>query len=375
MNLIPIANPQIGELEAKAVYKIVKQGWISMGKNVSLFENKIKKYLKVKNAVLFNNGTSSLHAALLAYNIGPGDEVIVPTLSYISSANAILYCGAKPVFCESDPLTFNVTANDILKKITKKTKAIMTVDLKGMPVDFDDIKKKLMKYKIPLISDSAESFGAKYKEQKVGNQFEIHSFSFFANKNITMGEGGLITCENNALAKKIRIIRNQGQSKRYNHIIIGNNFRPTDYAAAIGIEQLKKIDSVINEKNKIAKLYNFKFKEIINIKTPYVPKYVSRHSWYMYCLRLTNKQIRNSFLKFLKESKIDFRLSFPPIHLQPIYKKIFKYKKNDFPISEKIFDTFVDIPCWKGMTNSQIEYITEKIIYFFCKKNEKKKTK
>ena len=124
MNLIPIANPQIGELEAKAVYKIIKQGWISMGKNVALFENKIKKYLKVKNAILFNNGTSSLHAALLAYNIGPGDEVIVPTLSYISSANAILYCGAKPVFCESDPLTFNVTANDILKKITKKQKLL-----------------------------------------------------------------------------------------------------------------------------------------------------------------------------------------------------------------------------------------------------------
>ena len=145
MNFIPIANPIISSKEAKAVYDVVKKGWISMGKNVQKMEKKIEKYLNVKNAILFNNGTSSLHATLLAKNIGPGDEVILPTLSYISSANVVLYCGAKPVFCESDPHTFNVDWKEINSKITKKTKAIMTVDLKGMPVDYDLIKKKLTK--------------------------------------------------------------------------------------------------------------------------------------------------------------------------------------------------------------------------------------
>ncbi len=364
MKYIPIANPQISTQEAKAVYNIVKKGWISMGKNVRKMEENIEKYLKVKNAILFNNGTSSLHAALLAKNIGPGDEVILPTLSYISSANVVLYCGATPVFCESDPYTFNTDWEKINSKITKKTKAIMTVDLKGMPVDYDKIKKKLKK-KIFLISDSAEAFGSKYKNKFVGSQFPIHSFSFFANKNMTMGEGGLVTCENSELAKKIRIIRNQGQDKRYNHIMLGNNFRPTDYAAAIGIVQLKKIDKVLNEKNKIAKRYNEAFKKSKNLEIPFLPNFVSRHSWYMYCLKLKKGNLRNKFVKYLNKNKIDTRLSFPPIHLQPYYKKKFKYKKNDFPISESTFESFVDIPCWMGMTNKQIEYIIKKINDFF----------
>jgi perosamine synthetase len=364
MKFIPIANPQISEVEAKAVYKVVKKGWISMGKNVQNLEEKIEKFLNVKNAILFNNGTSSLHAALLAYDVKLGDEVIVPTLSYISSANVVLYCGAKPIFCDSDEMTFNTDAEKIISKITKKTKAIITTDLKGMPVDFFDIKKKLKKYNIPLISDSAESFGADYKNDKVGKQFDIHSFSFFANKNITMGEGGLITCQNSSLAKKIRIIRNQGQNRRYNHILLGNNFRPTDYAAAIGIEQLKKIDKVINEKNKIADYYN-KFLDRNNIDIPFIPKYVTRHSWYMYCIKLKKTSLRNKFLKYLHKNKIDTRLSFPPIHLQPLYKKKFSLKSNIFPSSKRAFDAFVDIPCWFGMKQSQIKYIVNKINNFF----------
>ena len=367
MKFIPIANPQISEEEAKAVYQIVKKGWISMGKNVRKLESKIENFLNVKNAILFNNGTSSLNAALIALDIGPGDEVIVPTLSYISSANVILYCGATPVFCEADPRTFNTDWEKIKNKITKKTKAIMTVDLKGMSVDYDEIKKKLKKYKIPLIADSAESFGAKYKNKFIGNQFPMHSFSFFANKNMTMGEGGLITCENQNLAKKIRIIRNQGQDGRYNHVLLGNNFRPTDYAAAIGLVQLTKINKVLDEKEKIAKIYNKAFKDSKNIETPYVPKYATRHSWYMYCLKLKKKSLRNKFIKYLQKNEIDTRLSFPPIHLQPYYKKKFKYKKDSFPISEETFNSFVDIPCWMGMSKKQIFYIIKKINEFFKK--------
>ena len=364
MNFIPIANPQISEKEAKSVYKVVKNGWISMGKNVENLERRIEEYLGVKHAILFNNGTSSLHASLLAYDIKYGDEVIVPTLSYISTANAVLYCGAKPIFCDSDDTTFNTDAEKIIKKITKKTKAIITVDLKGMPLDFDDINEKLKKYNIPIISDSAESFGADYKFKKVGSQFNIHSFSFFANKNITMGEGGLITCKNNALAKKIRIIRNQGQDRRYNHILLGNNFRPTDYAAAIGIEQLKKTDRVINGKNRIAKFYN-KFLDKKNFDVPFVPSYVTKHSWYMYCIKLKKPSLRNRFLKYLKKNKIDTRLSFPPIHLQPLYKKKYSYKKNSFPLSQRAYESFVDIPCWFGMKEYQVKYIIKKINNFF----------
>jgi perosamine synthetase len=364
MKKIPMANPSVGVQEARAVFDVLKNGWISMGKVVLSLEKKIEKYLKVKNAILFNNGTSSLHACLLAYDIKNGDEVIVPTLNYISAANAVIYCGAKPIFCESDPNTYNVTPESLESKITYKTKAIITVDLKGMPVDYDSINKKIKKYNIPLISDSAESFGAEYKKKKVGRQFDLHSFSFFANKNITMGEGGLITCNSDMLAKKIRIIRNQGQNRRYNHTVIGNNFRPTDYAAAIGIEQLKKVDKILFSKNQISKSYDKAFSKFPNVSTPFVPNYVSVHSWYMYSLKFKNSFISNKFKNFLLKKKIDYRVSFPPIHLQPIYKKKFGFKKNSFPISEKIANTFVDLPCWSGMTNKQVNYIINQVSFF-----------
>ena len=259
---------------------------------------------------------------LLALRIGRGDEVIVPTLSYISSANSILYCGAKPVFCESDSKTFNTTSELIESKITKKTKAIMTVDLKGLPVDFKRISLLSKKYNIPLISDSAESFGAVYDNKFVGSQAFAHTFSFFANKNITMGEGGLITTQNNRFANLLRIIRNQGQNFRYNHIELGNNFRPTDYAAAIGLQQIKKIEKVIHEKAKIAKIYSKSFSNMKNVFPPTVPKYASKPSWYMYCLKFSSKKLRNKVMKALTKNNIDTRLSFPPIHLQPYYKKI-----------------------------------------------------
>jgi len=355
MKHIPIANPQMSFKEANAAFKVISKGWISMGKKVQEFELKASKYLRVKNSILMNNGTSAIHAALLANGIQKGDEVIVPSLSYISSANAVLYCGAKPVFCESDPRTFNTNASFIEKKITKRTKAIIVVDLKGMPIDFDEILYAFKKYKI--ISDSAESFGAEYKNKKVGSQVKTHIFSFFANKNITMGEGGLITTNDDKLANICRIIRNQGQDKRYHHIMIGNNFRPTDYAAAIGIEQMKKIEKVLTQKNKIAKFYERELGNNINIKIPYVPSYVTKHSWYMYCVIINNKISRDKVKYFLEKNGVETRLSFPPIHLQPIYKKIFDYKKGDLPIIEEIYKTFLDIPCWMGMKLNEINTV------------------
>jgi len=364
MKFIPVANPDVGILEARKVYEIIKKGWISMGGEVSKMESEASKLLKNNNTILFNNGTSCLHAALLALDIKKGDEVIVPTLSYISSANAILYVGAKPVFCDSEIYTFNTNFEMIEKKITKKTKAIITVDLKGMPVDFDNISKKLKKYNIPLISDSAESFGAMYKNKMVGNQFDIHTFSFFANKNITMGEGGLVTCKSKKIYEKLKMIRNQGQEARYKHTILGNNFRPTDYAAGIGRVQLKKLNKVLLKKDIIAKKYNKAFKDMKNIKIPLVPKYVTKHSWYNYCIILKSPKLKKDFKKYLINQKIDFRESFPPIHLQPLYKKIYK-KKLKLNNSSYTFDRFIDLPIWSNMSNSQINYIIKKIKNFF----------
>ena len=358
---IPIANPIITASDAKEVFKVVKSGWITMGKKVEETENKIKKMLKVKHAVLFNNGTSSLHAGLISLGIKKGDEVIVPTLSYISSANVIEYCDAKPIFCEVCPKTFNVTSEIIEKKITNKTKAIITVDLKGMPVDFDGIMKISKKYNIPVLSDSAESFGAIYKNQYVGGQANVHSFSFFANKNVTMGEGGLLTTNNLSIAKKAKIIRNQGQKKRYVHVLLGNNYRPTDFAAALCLSQIKRINNILKKKNNIAKKYSFAFSKNIDIEPPHVPSYVARHSWYMYCIKFKNKINRSKIEKFLNKKKIDTRLSFPPIHLQKFYKTKYNFKKGDFKVSENVFKNFLDIPIHPEMKEKEINFVIQNI--------------
>lgn len=362
MDFIPIAQPFIGEEEATAVFEQIRSGWISMGRKVAELESLIAEYVGVKHAVTMSNGTATLHAALLAQGVGPGDEVVLPTLSYISSANAVLYCGATPVFCEMDPETFNVTAETLQSVITDNTRAIMPVDLKGLPVDYHEVRAWAESKGIAVVADSAESFGAIYKNKKAGSQSDIHSFSFFANKNVTMGEGGVITTNNDELAEKCRIIRNQGQSERYVHVEIGHNYRLTDMVAAFGIEQIRRVEWIMEQKSAIAGFYNERFKGHPRIKTPHVPDYANRPSWYMYCLTLDKGINRDNVLKLMHDQGVDHRLSFPPIHLQPVYRKKFGYKEGDYPVSEDIFNRFVDIPCWVGMTEDQMNKVVKVVI-------------
>jgi len=361
MDFISIAQPYIGEEEAEAVFRQIRSGWVSMGERVKELENIVCEYTGAKHAVAMSNGTATLHAALLALGVSPGDEVVLPTLTYISSANAVIYCGAKPVFCEVDPATFNVTADTVRQAVNTRTKVIMPVDLKGQPADYDEINELADELGITVLADSAESFGAVYKGQQVGGQCKAHSFSFFANKNVTMGEGGIITTNDLDIAEKCRVIRNQGQSGRYIHEIIGYNYRLTDIAAAFGIEQIRRIEWIMKEKSNVAGFYNDAFASHPLIKIPLVAKSVDRPSWYMYCLTLDGRVNRDTVLKLMHERGVDYRLSFPPIHLQPIYRKLFGYTEGAFPISEEIFNQFVDIPCWVGMTEEQMKEVVEVI--------------
>lgn len=359
MNFIPIAKPYIGNEEARAVYDQIQSGWISMGKKVEAFEELIQDYLDVEHAVAFSNGTATLHAGLLALGVKPGDEVIVPTLSYISSANAVLFCNATPVFVEENPKTFTVEAASIEKKITDKTKVIMPVDLKGMPVDYDTIMALAKKHGVKVLADSAESFGAVYKGKGVGGQADMHSFSMFANKSITAGEGGFITTDDDRIASFCRCFRNQGQSDRYRHVMVGHNYRMTDIAAAFAIEQVKRVEWIMAEKDKIAIFYNDYFKPQPLLAPPYVPEYVSRHSWYMYTLRVHETVDRDRMILKMREKGVDHRLSFPLIPLQPIYQELYGYAAGDFPVSERTFNTFLDIPCWVGMTHEEMEHVAK----------------
>lgn len=361
---IPVASPDIGSQEAIKVFKTVKSGWISMGSIVKQFEKNICKYTGAKYAVAMNNGTSTLDALLTIFNIKNNDEVIVPSMNYISSANVVMYKKAKLKLCDVNYKTLNVDFNELVKKISKKTKLIIVTDLKGLPVDYDKISKLCKSKRIPIISDSAESFGGEYKKKKIGTQLLAHSFSLFANKNITTGEGGLITTNNNKIYKKLLIIRNQGQTKRYNHVMLGNNYRMTDVQAVIGIEQLKKINLILKNKNRIASYYSSKLINIKGLKIPEIPKYVTQHGWYNYTIRVDPK-IRDKLVKYLSEKGIETRVSFPPVHIQPYYKKKFKFKKSQFPKSFKSYHEIIDLPIWSNLKREDLDYIISKIKFFF----------
>lgn len=357
MRQVALANPYIGEEEAKAVYDIVKDGWISMGPKVEEFENMLAEYIGVKHAIAMNNGTTALHLAVIVSGIKEDDEVLVPDITFISTANTVLYERAVPVIVECDPKTYNIDLDDAKRRITKKTKAIIPVDMNGMPVDYDAVFDFAHKNGLQVIADSAESLGAIYKGKKAGGFARTNIFSFFPNKNITTGEGGMLTTDEDDLALYVQQLRNQGQDYRYHHIHLGYNYRMNNIAAVIGIEQLKKIETVMDEKQKIADRYTEAFQDDEDISPPFIPDYVDRHSWYMYAISLRDGIDRDSVVSALKEKGVDTRLSFPPIHIQPYYKDRFGYINSSYPVSFKAWQRKIDLPMWCGLPVEDQEYV------------------
>lgn len=350
--LIPVADTPIGLPEAKAVYEVVRSRWLSNGPRVKAFEERFAKTVGAQEAIALNNGTSALHVALAALGVGPGDEVIVPSLTFISSANVVLYQGARPVLADCDPRTYNVTPEEIEKKITRRTRAVMPVDMNGMPCDYDGIARVCAKRGIPVVADSAESLGASYKDLKVGSIEDIHCFSFFPNKNITTGEGGMITVRSKPLAKKMRILLNQGQDGRYNHVALGYNYRMTELQAAVGYKQLDRLEAVLDAKEALARGYSAAFASLPHVRTPQVPGYVTRHAWYMYSLDVP-ASARDRWVRELAADGIQTRLSFPPVHIQPYYRHRFKFKPSHCPQALAAWQRKIDIPIFKELKPSE----------------------
>jgi dTDP-4-amino-4,6-dideoxygalactose transaminase len=356
---IPVAAPYILEEDAKAVYECVKSTWISMGKEVAKFEASFAEYVGAKHAIAMNNGTSTLHAALLAAGVGPGDEVIVPTLTYISSVNVVLYIGAKPILCECNPVTYNVEPEHIEPLITKKTKAIMPVDMNGLPVDYDSLRELCDKYNIAFIADSAEATGAIYKDKYVGSQADMHSFSFFPNKNMTTGEGGMITTNDSRIADKLRVLRNQGQDYRYHHIELGYNYRMTDIQASLGNVQLSRMEWAMQRKKEIKEFYDANLAGINGISLPYVPSYATRPSWYMYTISFSENIDRDEVIKKLENKGIETRVSFPPVHIQPYHSELLGCNPDSYPKSYKAWKNLLNLPVGLGLEKSELQQVVD----------------
>jgi len=359
---IPMANPYVGEEEAMAVYKTIKSGWLSMGPKVEEFENSFAKLVGAKYAIATNNGTTALHVALIAAGIKDGDEVLIPDITFASTANVVMYERAIPILVDCDPKTYNISLKDLERKITKKTKAIMPVDMNGMPVDYDAIISIAEKYNLKVIADSAESLGAVYKGKRVGSIAPLHTFSFFPNKNMTTGEGGMITTDDAKLAKTLSQLRNMGQDYRYHHIHLGFNYRMTEIAASIGIEQMKKLSDITIDKERIVKNYDEGLMNQLGISLPYVPNYVDKHAWYMYTVSLDDNINRDEVASELSKFGIETRTSFPPIHTQPYYSDRFKVDKKNHITSYNAWKSLLNLPMWVGLSEQQQTYIIDKLI-------------
>ena len=355
----PIYKIEITELEKRNVNDCLESTWISShGKYINRFEQMLSDYCSTKYVTSVINGTAALHLVMLAANIGPGDEVIVPDFSYIATANAVLYVGATPIFIDVDIDTWNIDSKSLLKKITKKTKAIIAVDIFGNPANYDCLINICRQYKLLLISDSAEAFGAEYKNKKCGNLADISIFSFFGNKTITTGEGGAILTNEKKLFEYIKKLKNQGNSpqKKYYHDILGYNFRMTNIQAAIGCAQLERCEDILNQKNKIADTYK---------------KYLSKHlvfqyisskaksSYWMVSGLLSDKEKRDSIIKYLSKLGIDTRPFFYPMHTMPYFNIVLNN-----PTTQMLSERGLCLPSYPSLKEKDIQFISKEIINF-----------
>ncbi|ADR19860.1 DegT/DnrJ/EryC1/StrS family aminotransferase [Calditerrivibrio nitroreducens] len=358
---IPVSEPTITEKEIEYVLQAVKSGWVSsLGEFITKFEEKFAKYVGTRYALTTSNGTTALHLALVSLGIKEGDEVIVPDLTFIATANAVAYTGAKPVFADIDPETWCIDPDDIKKKITSKTKAIIPVHLYGHPADMDPIMEIAEKYGLFVIEDCAEAHGAEYKGKKVGSIGHCGVFSFYGNKIITTGEGGIITTNDEKLYEKAKFLRDHAMSKdkRYWHTEVGYNYRMTNIQAALGLAQFERIDEIIQKKIQIFTWYKEYLGDIPEIKLNPEKEWAKNVFW-MVCLlnEKFNEEKRDEFIKKLKENGIDTRPFFYPCSMMPTYKK------DGFinPISYEIYKKGINLPSGYNLTREVVRWICQEI--------------
>lgn len=356
--MISIAKPLIGEEEKQAVLEVLDSGMLAQGPRVKAFEEAFAEMCGVNHAVATSSGTTALHIALLAHKVGPGDEVITTPFTFIASANSILFTGAKPVFVDIDPVTFNIDPDEIAKAITPKTKAIIPVHLFGLVADMDPIMALAEEHNLAVIEDACQSHGAEYKGKRAGS-FGTGTFSLYPTKNMTSAEGGMITTNDEDLAHQCQVIRQHGMRRRYYHDELGFNFRMTDVHAAIGNAQLKKLEG-FNE----ARIANAKYlsENLRGVITPTVPEGY-RHVYHQYTIRVPDGR-RDDLIAYLKENEIGCGVYYPvPIHQQTYYTQELGYDQT-LPEAEKAAEQVVSLPVHPALSQEDLEKIVATINAF-----------
>ena len=371
---IPFYKIYTDDEDINLITKIVKRGnrW-ALGPEIEEFENELKNYVGTDYCVTLNSGTSALHSALLAYQIGSSDEVIIPSFTFIATANSVLFVNSKPIFAEIEDVNLGLDPKDVQSKITPSTKAIIPVDYAGLPCKILEIKKITEDNEIQIIEDAAESLGASINGKKVGSLTETAIFSFCGNKVLTTGEGGALVTNSKLIFEKAKLLRSHGRVEKTNYlenartsdyVSLGYNWRMSSFTASLGLTQLKKLDKMIKKRQENAKYLNSCFSKIREISLP-IPPDGYEHVYQMYTIRLSNKEMRDKLHEFLLNKKIFSKVYFKPIHTTDYYKEKFGEQKISLPTTEKICKQVLTLPLYPNMTSEEKDYLTSSVIEFF----------
>jgi perosamine synthetase len=366
--MIPLSNPDITEQEIAEVVAVLRSGRLSLGAKLDEFEESIAKYVGAKYAIAVNSGTSGLHLCVKALGIGAGDEVLVPTFTFISAANVVLQERAVPVFVDVDENSLNISTEKIESKITSKTKAIMVVHTFGRAAEMDEIRRIAEKYDLKIIEDACEALGAEFRGEKVGKLGDAGVFAFYPNKQITTGEGGMVVTNNESTAKRIKSLRNQGRAENgewFEHLEPGFNYRLDEMSCALGSAQMRRISEIVARREEIARIYSEKLKDNENIILPELFDKHGKISWFVFVVRLAenfSRFQRDFVFKEMKKCGIGCGRYFAPIHLQKFYRENFDYKIGDFPVAEKVAERTIALPFFNRIMPEQIDEVCGNLV-------------
>ncbi len=371
MKFIPYGHQWIDEEDIEEVVAVLKSDWITTGPKIEEFENALCEYVGCKYAVAVNSGTSALDIAVQTLNLPRGSEIITTPFTFVATSNAVLYNNLKPIFADIEKETRNINPEEIRKKITDKTKAIIYVDYAGHPCDIEEIKDIAEESDLYLIEDASHAIGAEYKGKKIGNFADVTVFSFHPVKHITTGEGGVVVTNNKDFYERLKMLRNHGIDKSaldrfgpeagwaYDLKFLGRNYRITDFQAALGISQLKKLDEFLRMREEIVRRYNKAFEAIPEIETPIVKAYV-KPAWHIYTV-LLNGINRDEFFRKMRGRNIGVNLHYIPIYRFSYYQEHFNINSGDFPVTEEVFSKIVTLPLFSKMTEDEVLTVIETV--------------
>ncbi len=372
--MIPYGRQFIDEEDIRAVVDVLRSDWLTTGPGVGKFEQAFADFVHAQEAVAVSSGTAALHAAMFALNIAPGDEVIMPAMTFAATANCVVFQGARPVFVDVDPETLLISPEQVKAAITARTKAVIAVDYAGHPADYDQLRSITEQYGIALVADACHSLGGAYKGRLVGSLADLNAFSFHPVKHIATGEGGMITTDSPQLAERMRRFRNHGittdhrqrekqDSWFYEMVDLGYNYRITDLQCALGFSQLKKLPLFLAQRLKIAHGYDDAFGEVAEINPLAVNADVV-HAYHLYVIRLQTAGLntdRNGLFQTLRQKGIGVNVHYIPVHLHPFYQKQFGTQPGLFPVAESAYGQILSIPMFAAMSEKQTREVIGKL--------------